>query len=217
MAVHGMNQLYSKVLSTQGGITMKSNSIAVTIPEMNNALDLVERTVKTIGYSEEFAAKTRLLTEELIIGNRAIIEDVNASLWVETNDQNMEIHLRLEGGLSASTRKKLAELSLSQCTEPSEGIFSRIGAFFSDAFMDQSEGYTPIFLIDGETKNDLFVPYSVLNDHQLRRVTDYDGMSEAEKTVMMGLADDVTVCAFPKHAELVVAKKLPAVKAQAGA
>jgi hypothetical protein len=196
---------------------MKSNSIAVTIPEMNKALDLVERTVQTIGYSDEFAAKTRLLTEELINGNRAIIEDVNASLWVETNDQNMEIHLRLDGGLSASTRKKLAELSLSKCSEPSEGIISRIRAFFSDTFMEQAEGYTPMFWIDDEIKNELFVPYSVLSDHQQRRVTDYDGMSEAEKNVMMGLADDVTVCAFPKHAELVVAKKLPVVNAQAGA
>lgn len=196
---------------------MKSDSIEVTIPEMNKALDLVERTVKTIGYSDEFADKTRLLTEELILGNRAIIEDVNASLWVETNDQNMEIHLRLEGGLGASTRKKLAALSLSKCTEPAEGIISRIRAFFSDTFMEQAEGYTPMFWIDDEVRNERFVPYSVLNDSQQRRVTDYEGMSEAEKNVMMGLADDVTVCAFPKHAELVVAKKLPAVEAQAKA
>src|SRR5512143_229606 len=108
---------------------MKSNVIDVTIPEINKSLDLVERTAKTIGYSDEFAAKTRLLTEELINGNRVIIEDVKATLWVETDDKNMEIHLRLQGGLSPVTRRKLAELSLSKCTEPKESLVSRIGAF----------------------------------------------------------------------------------------
>ena len=194
---------------------MKTDRIAVTIPEIYKALDLVEKTTRSIGYADEFAAKTRLLTQELILGNRAIIEDVDATLWVETNEKRMEIHLRLEGGLSAATRRKLAELSLSRCMEPPEGVLSRIGAFFSDAFMDQAEGYTPIFLIDGETKNELFVPYSVLEDRRLKRSDDYHGMSGAEKDVMMGLADDVTVCAYPRHAELVVAKELPAAKAEA--
>lgn len=109
---------------------MKSDIVAVSIADIGNALDLVERTVTYIGYSDDFAGKMRLLAEELIYGNRFIMDEVSASLWVETNDENMEIHLKLEGALTPSTREKLIELSKSQCNEAPKGMLAKIGAFF---------------------------------------------------------------------------------------
>lgn len=188
---------------------MKSDIIAVSMEDIGKALDLVERTVLYIGYSNDFAEKMRLLAEELISGNRFIMDEVSASLWVETNEENMEIHLRLQGALSSSTRQKLIEISKNQCNQPPKGFLNKIGAFFSDAFMQQTAEYTPLFLVDGEPVENLYIPYSIVDTYQKKAESDNEGMNDIEKSILKGLADDVTVCAYATHAELVVIKKLP--------
>ena len=58
---------------------------------------MVEKTVRYIGYSADFGARMRLLSEELIRSIRFVLEETFASLWVETNDENME--MRMRGGM----------------------------------------------------------------------------------------------------------------------
>ena len=196
---------------------MKSAVIDVSIPDEHKALDLVERTARKIGYPDDIAQKIRLMTEELITGNRTLIEDLDASLWVETNDHDMEIHLKLTGGLSSSTRKNLIELSQDKCKAPREGIFARIGDFFTDTFMENVGGYIPVFMVEGESNYGFPEPYSLLKMHSGKYIVDYKGMDPKDKDAMMEIADDVTVCAFKDGAELVVVKELPKVKAKVGA
>ena len=188
---------------------MKSDIIAVSMADIGKALDLVERTVTYIGYSDAFAEKMRLLAEELLSGNRFIIDEVTASLWVETDQENMEIHLKLEGALTPAARDKLIEISKSQCNMPPKGIFNKIGAFFSDAFMQQTAEYTPLFMVNGEPVENLYIPYSVVDIPKPDTAGDDEDMNDIEKNILKGLADDVTVCAYASHAELVVVKKLP--------
>jgi len=188
---------------------VKSDIIAVSMTDIGKALDLVERTVIYIGYSDSFAEKMRLLAEELISGNRFIIDEVTASLWVETDQENMQIHLKLEGALTPSARDKLIEISKTQCNQPPKGIFNKIGAFFSDAFMQQTAEYTPLFMVNGEAVENLYIPYSVVDMPKKDTSGDDEDMNDIEKNILKGLADDVTVCAYASHAELVVVKKLP--------
>ena len=184
---------------------MKSDTITISTADIGQVLDLVKRTVSYIGYPDEYAQRMSLLAEELINSNKAVIEETHASLWVETNEENMEIHLKLEGDLSAATREKLVEISKSQCNQPPEGIMAKIGAFFSDAFMQQTAEYTPLFMVDGEIAGNLNTPFSVISNDDTENATEDD----REEHLLKGLADDITVCAWPTHAETVVVKKLP--------
>ena len=117
---------------------MQSDVIVVSAANIAPALDLVEKTVRYIGYSDEYGEKMRLLAEELINAIRFVLEETQATLWVDTTQQNMEIHILLEGMLSDAARDKLVEISKCQCNTPPKGLFARIGAFFSDAFMSDA-------------------------------------------------------------------------------
>ena len=129
---------------------MQSDVVTVTPANIAPALELVERTVTYIGYPREFGERMRLMAEELIGAIRFVLEETSATLWVNTDQTNMEIHLRLEGLLSDAARRKLVDISKCRCNEPPKGLFSRIGAFFSDAFMSDAAEYVPLFIDDGE-------------------------------------------------------------------
>lgn len=190
---------------------MQSDIVAVTADHIAPALDLVEKTVQYIGYPKDYGARMRLLAEELINSIRFVLEETQASLWVDTSKTDMEIHLKLEGTLSDAKRDKLVELSKSKCNEPPKGVFARIGAFFSDAFMSDTVGYVPLFMEYGEPSESYYMPLSLMSDYATPPLAApaADGMPDLEATLLRGMADDVTVCARPMHAELTVIKKLP--------
>ena len=189
---------------------MQSDIITVKADNIAPALDLVEKTVRYIGYSADYGARMRLLAEELISAIRFVLEETFASLWVETNEQNMEIHLRLEGVLSDAARDRLVEIAKGQCNEPPKGFFARIGAFFSDAFLSDATGYVPLFTDGVENASSYYVPLSLLSGYNAPAQEDIPAeLKDVEAHILRGMADDVTVCARPSRAELTVIKKLP--------
>lgn len=65
-------------------------------------------------------------------------------------------------------------------------------------------------MINGETVNNMYMPLSVFMDNTTEdKAADDKDMNDIEKNILKGLADDVTVCAYPSYAELVVINKLP--------
>jgi hypothetical protein len=189
---------------------MQSDVIAVHANNLGPALDMVEKTVRYIGYSGDFGARMRLLSEELISAIRFVLEETFATLWVETTEQNMEIHLRLQGVLSDAARDRLAEIARSRCNQPPKGLFARIGAFFSDAFLSDATGYVPLFTDSAESASSYYVPLSLLTGYDAPAQDDTPAeLKNVEASILRGMADDVTVCARPSHAELTVVKKLP--------
>ncbi|HNW86919.1 MAG TPA: hypothetical protein PLP25_12470 [Candidatus Limiplasma sp.] len=189
---------------------MQSDVITVSADHIAPALDLVERTVQYIGYSAEYGARMRLLAEELIASIRFVLEETDATLWVDTTDTNMEIHLLLEGTLSDAKRDKLVEISKSRSNEPPKGLFAKIGAFFSDAFMSDAAEYIPLFTDGTESANGYYMPLSLLSNYQVPAETEKpDELKAMETNILFGMADDVTVSARASRAELTVIKKLP--------
>ena len=189
---------------------MQSDVVSVSPNNIAPALELVERTVTYIGYPREFGERMRLMAEELISAIRFVLEETSATLWVSTDQTNMEIHLRLEGLLSDAARRKLVEISKCRCNEPPKGLFSRIGAFFSDAFMTDAADYVPLFIDGGEGMASYTMPLSLLTEElEPLRSSEPAELRDVEANLLRGLADDVTVCARPSQAELTVIKKLP--------
>ncbi len=191
---------------------MRSDVVKVTMLDIAPALDMVEKTAEYVGFPAEFGQKMRLMGEELVRSISFIMDDVDASLWVDTDDANMYIHLKLEGALSDTTREKLVNVSKEQRNEPPKGLFKRIGAFFSDAFMADTAGYVPLFIEGGDMSGSAsyFLPLSMLADYEAPAQTEaHDDLAGIESNILKGLADDVTVCARTSYAELTVIKKLP--------
>ena len=189
---------------------MQSDVVSVSPQNIAPALELVERTVTYIGYPREFGERMRLLAEELIGAIRFVLEETSATLWVNTDQTNMEIHLRLEGLLSDAARRKLVDISKCRCNEPPKGLFSRIGAFFSDAFMTDAAEYVPLFIDGGEGMGSYAMPLSLLTEEwEPQKSAEPAELRDVEANLLRGLADDVTVCARPSQAELTVIKKLP--------
>lgn len=189
---------------------MQSDVIAVSAANIAPALDLVERTVRYVGYSDDYGARMRLLAEELISAIRFVLEETFATLWLDTDDTNMYIHLKLEGVLSDAARDRLVELAKSRCNEQPKGFFSRVGAFFSDAFLSDAVGYVPLFMESGEGMSAYTMPLSLIGDYETPAAAQApDEMKDVEAAILRGMADDVTVCARPSRAELTVIKKLP--------
>ena len=189
---------------------MQSDVIVVSTANIAPALDLVEKTVKYIGYPNAYGEKMRLLAEELISAIRFVLDETKATLWVDTTEQNMEIHIQLEGILSDAARDKLIEISKCRCNEPPKGLFARIGAFFSDAFMSDEAGYVPLFMEGGEAATGYYLPLSLMSGYGAPAGdTQPDELKDLEANILRGMADDVTVSARPSRAELTVIKKLP--------
>lgn len=189
---------------------MQSDQITVSAANIAPALDMVERTVNYIGYTPEFGARMRLLAEELISAIRFVLEETHATLWVDTDGRNMLIHLQLEGMLSDASRDRLVEIARSRCNEPPKGLFARIGAFFSDAFLSDAVGYVPLFMEGGENAGPSLMPISLLSGYDVPAQDPVpEELRDVESNILRGMADDVTVCARPTHAELTVVKALP--------
>ena len=189
---------------------MQSDVVSVSPQNIAPALELVERTVTYIGYPREFGERMRLLAEELIGAIRFVLEETSATLWVNTDQTNMEIHLRLEGLLSDAARRKLVDISKCRCNEPPKGLFSRIGAFFSDAFMTDAAEYVPLFMDGNEPIGSYYMPLSLMSGyHTAASDIPNDDFKDLEANLLRGLADDVTVCARPSRAEVTVVKRLP--------
>ncbi len=189
---------------------MQSDVIAVSAANIAPALDMVERTVRYVGYPQDYGARMRLLAEELISAIRFVLEETFASLWLDTDDTNMYIHLKLEGVLSDAARARLTELAKSRCSEKPKGLFSRVGAFFSDAFLSDTAGYVPLFMENGEGLSAYYMPLSLIGGYETPAPEQVpDEMKDVESAILRGMADDVTVCARPSRAELTVIKKLP--------
>lgn len=193
---------------------MRSDDVQVSLSNVAPVLDMIEKTTKYIGYDESYGQKMRLLGEELIQSCAQVLDELTGIVWLDTDEQNMHIHLKLEGTLSDSKRQKLIEISKSGRNEPPKGLFKRIGAFFETAFMSDVEGYVPAW-VNSEYAGGQYPAFSMMELYceDMRNFgnknTKADELQGIESTILKNLADDITVAARASTAELVVTKKLP--------
>ena len=191
---------------------MRSDNITVSMENLTPALNLIERTSDYIGYSHDYSARMRLVGEELLRSVSFILSETEGTLWVETDETNMSIHLKVDGNLCDSTRQKLIEVSKKERNEPPKGIFARIGAFLADAMMADSADYVPYMPCNAWVNGD-YAPISLMMEYdvrpQMRQAQAPSEPNDIELSLLKGLADDVRVAARAAHAEIIVLKKLP--------
>lgn len=193
---------------------MRSDEVVVSLENLGPTLDMIERTAAYLGYDSDCAATLRLLGEEMFQSCSRTLSDLQGVLWIDTDDANMNIHLRVEGEFSKARRARLMELSKSGRNEKPKGIFARLGAFFDDVFMANEDGYAPLMCDYGMMESQ-YAHLSLLDsywaDQRIRAAAreEQDDLKGVEGAILKGLADDVRVSARPYSAELIIVKKLP--------
>ena len=194
---------------------MRSDEVNVSLQNIAPALDMIERTADYVGFDSHYAARLRLLGEELIRSAGTVLDDLDGVMWMDTADGNMCIHLKVEGQLSEEKRQQLAAISKTGKNESPKGVFAKVGAFFADFFMSDVAGYVPSWC-ECEFSPDQYAVYSLMDPYydELRRsaaskAAHKDELEGVETSILKGLADDITVSAHGATAELTVSKKLP--------
>ena len=90
------------------------------------ALELTERTGAYCGLDAKATLRLRLLSEELIELIRSMGKDIQGDFWLETNDNNIEIHLKTLMDMDLQTKKELLSVSTSGKNEAAKGIIGKI-------------------------------------------------------------------------------------------
>ena len=92
----------------------------------DKALELTERTAAYCGLDGKSVLRLRLLSEELIELIRPFADMFHGDFWLETTDNDIEIHLKTEIPMDQKTRKELLSVSSSGKNSAAKGLIGRI-------------------------------------------------------------------------------------------
>ena len=107
---------------------MKTEIINVFSSEdgREKALDLTERTAAYCGLDKKDTMHLRLLSEEIVELIRPFNDMFPGDFWLETNDKNIEVHLKTEIPMDQQTKKELLSVSTSGKNSAAKGIIGKI-------------------------------------------------------------------------------------------
>ena len=92
----------------------------------DKALELAEKTGAYCGLDTRSVLRLRLLSEELIELIRSLASTLQGDFWLETSDNNVEIHLKTTIPMDLQTRNELLAVSSSGKNSAAKGIIGKI-------------------------------------------------------------------------------------------
>ena len=200
---------------------MKTDVIVVSSKgnRMNTALEQIDKVAAYKGLSGKNALHLRLLTEEMMGMMRSITGQTEGEFWVEDQDNEYELHLRVAARLNPEKREQLLSASSTGKNESAKGLMGRLRDFFDwSSDEDLATFNSPLLLpeafehsmspmLDWEWsmaryENALSARVD-RNDAKAREAWD-----ELEKSVVKHVADDVRVAIRGGIVEMTILKKL---------
>ena len=185
------------------------------------ALELTERTGAYCGTDQKTALRLRLLSEELIELVRALNNELESSFWLETNDNNIEMHLKTVISMDLATRKELLSVSSSGKNEAAKGIIGKIREMIAVATLPE-DPETKIMtkqalglMALGNPSNAYYggsytwslASYSTsIGNAPIGEAGVSEAQDELEKSIVANLADDVKVTIVDSNVEVVIYK-----------
>lgn len=199
---------------------MKTDVIKVSsrIGKMNAALEQADKTAAYKGLTGKNALHLRLLTEEMIGMMHSITGETDGTFWIENQDSEYELHLRMRAFLTEEKKQMLISASSSGRNESARGLMGRIRDFFDWTCSDNPEPYVgPLFMPDmyeGSSSPMLDWEWSmrqyeqVLADRAKDDAAAAQEWDELEMSVVKRVADEVKVFIRNGNIELVIYKKM---------
>ena len=199
---------------------MKTDVITVSSGGMKigPALEQVEKVAAYKQLSPKNALHLRLLTEEMMGMMRAITGASEGQFWIEDEDGEYQLHLRMAARLSSEKREQLLSVSATGKNESAKGLMGRLRDFFDWSCDEDYDTFSsPILLPDAfEHSSSPALDWEwsmrryedVLTTRKDQDSTAREAWDELEKSVVKHVADDIRVAIRGGFAEMIIQKKL---------
>ena len=200
---------------------MKTDVITVSSrgKQMEKALEQADKVAAYEGLSAKDALHLRLLTEEMMGLMRSITGEKEGTFWIEDQDGEYQLHLKVRAMLTSEEREQLLAVSSSGKNESAKGLMGRLRDFFdwgSDA--DLSAYSSPLLLPDAfEQSSSPMLDWEWSMSRYERALSSQmeqgdqavkEAWDELEKSVVSHVADDVKVAIRSGTVEMIIIKKL---------
>lgn len=200
---------------------MKTDVITVSSrgKQMEKALKQADKVAAYKGLSAKDALHLRLLTEEMMGLMRSITGEKEGTFWIEDQDGEYQLHLKVRAMLTSEEREQLLAVSSSGKNESAKGLMGRLRDFFdwgSDA--DLSAYSSPLLLPDAfEQSSSPMLDWEWSMSRYERALSSQmeqgdqavkEAWDELEKSVVSHVADDVKVAIRSGTVEMIIIKKL---------
>ena len=193
---------------------MKTDVIMISNQAENieEALKQAEKVAAYCNLSSKGALHLRLLTEEALGMMRSITGKRDGEFWIENENDDFEMHLRVDTLIDEKRREQLLSASTSGVNEATRGIMGKIRAFFEAP--SGIPTFSGTFLPGGASANAGMAWSMEDYREQLRqyREMNREGAQEAwdelEKSVVARVADNVKVSIKGRTVEMTINKKL---------
>ena len=203
---------------------MAANKIKIsnTGENMNAALDLTEKTAKSMGLSSRDTMRLRLLAEEMMSMVRAITGSFTADYWLEHEGTTCKLVLSAKSELDYGKRSEFLSVSTTGKNTAKVGLMEKIRGIFEaglygmeQSFAAQAEYGVGMYsagmmgAVDaGMTEAIYSWSMQKYKDEIKSKRTEYpDVWDELEKSIIANLADEVSVGVTKNGVELTVQKK----------
>ena len=200
---------------------MKTDVITVSSrgKQMEKALEQADKVAAYKGLSAKDALHLRLLTEEMMGLMRSITGEKEGTFWIEDQDGEYQLHLKVRAMLTSEGREQLLAVSSSGKNESAKGLMGRLRDFFdwgSDA--DLSAYSSPLLLPDAfEQSSSPMLDWEWSMSRYERALSSQmeqgdqavkEAWDELAKSVVSHVADDVKVAIRSGTVEMIIIKKL---------
>ena len=174
----------------------------------DQALELTEKAGNYCGLDNKSILRLRLLSEELIELIRSLATNIQGSFWLETNDKNVEIHLKTSIPMDLQTRKELLAISSSGKNSAAKGLIGKIREMIATATLPDdpetkqmteqalgllSLGYQAGSYGGGAYSWSMSTYVSQIEKADFNVEETKEAKDELEKSIVANLADDIKV------------------------
>lgn len=193
-------------------------SDVITISSSGTNMDAaLEETAKVAAYkslSRREALHMRLLAEEMMGMMRSITHETNGEFWIESGQNEYELHLKVETIVDAEIRQRLLSASSSGKNEASRSFMGKLREFFFRGPDENIASYQTPLVNAGIAANVKEWQWSMaryqdnISAAKDEKPEAAEAWDELEKSVVRNVADDVKISIKGWTTEMIIVKKL---------
>lgn len=189
----------------------------------DKALELTEKAGAFCGLDNKSTLRLRLLSEEIIELIRPFSSELKGDFWLETNDENVEIHLKTNIPMDLQTRNELLSVATSGKNSAAKGLIGKIREMIArvtlpddpetKAMTDQALGLMALGSQMGSSYGSTYSWSMTAYSESINNSTVFtdeaaEAMDALEKSIVANIADEVKVNIVDSNVEVVIYKAI---------
>ena len=189
----------------------------------DKALELTEKAGAFCGLDNKTTLRLRLLSEEIIELIRPFSSELKGDFWLETNDENVEIHLKTNIPMDLQTRDELLSVATSGKNSAAKGLIGKIREMIArvtlpddpetKAMTDQALGLMALGSQMGSSYGSTYSWSMTAYAESVNNSTVFtdeaaEAMDALEKSIVANIADEVKVNIVDSNVEVVIYKAI---------